>query len=50
MLKNIQNNELKKIELLQDNIVVPYEHLQRKSSSLDATIVFSLSMMLPLRG
>ena len=30
---------MKKVELLQDNIVVPYEHLQRTSSSLEATLI-----------
>jgi hypothetical protein len=32
-------NELTKVEILQDNIVVPYEHLERTSSTLDATAV-----------
>ena len=30
-------DELKKVELLQDNIIVPYEHLQQMSSNLEAT-------------
>lgn len=32
-------DELKKVELLQNNIVIPYEQLQQTSSSLEATLI-----------
>ena len=36
-VRNTLKDELKKVELLQDNIIVPYEHLQQTSSNLEAT-------------